>query len=176
VALQPRTLRWLVDRRLDRDEPRKAGNDPGQSQLLLDVAGAEQGGLWTVLGWLLEQQALETATRSRADAEIVLRGAPELVGKPEALHALWLATLGSAPLTPDGQSYELAPSGVRDPVRGTAFAPSWPALPVAGSPTAKLLGALRSFRSELAFDDEGKSPAGERMQSLRVHLRLGLRR
>ena len=176
LTLQPRTMRWLVDRRLDHDEPHKAAADPTHSQLLVDLAGTERGALFTVLSWQLEQQALETATRSRADAEVVLRGAPELAGNGEAIRALSLATLGAAPLTPDGQSYELAPSGVRDPSRGDLFAPMWPALPVAGSPAAKLLGALASFRSELSFDDEGKTAAGERMQSLRVNLRLGLRR
>jgi len=176
LTLQPQTLRWLVDRKLDRDEPRRAGNDPAQSQLLVDLAGARDGGLFTVIGWLLEHAALESSHRSRAEAEIVLRGAPELVGNRDAMRVLFLATLGSVPLTPDGQRYELGPSGVRDPARGTAYAPVWPAVPVAGSPTAKLLDAVRSFRSEIAFDDEGKTASGERMQSLRVTLRLGLRR
>ena len=42
--------------------------------------------------------------------------------------------LGATPLTGDGGAYSLAAEGVRDPLRGSAYAPIWPPLPVPGSP------------------------------------------
>jgi hypothetical protein len=175
LSLQHDLVRGLIDQQLDGTGARAQGRDSLHGQLIVDVAAAERQALWTVLGWVLEHEARETAPLSRADARVVLRGAPELRSQPDALRALTQATLGRLPVTPDGGSYGWTPSGVRDSVRGTMHAPRWPAVPVDGSPTAALLGAVASFRSELAFDDEGKTPAGERMRSLRVRLRLGLR-
>jgi hypothetical protein len=46
---------------------------------------------------------------------------------------------------------------------------------VPGSPTDRLLRSVGRFRSELSFDDEGKTNAGAPMRSLRVGVSLGLR-
>ena len=55
--------------------------------------------------------------------------------------------------------------GVRDPLRGTPSAPSWPDVPVPGSALAKVLQSLAAVRTEIGFDDEGKD--GDRvMRSL----------
>jgi hypothetical protein len=174
AALQADVLRYLIDQQLDGHGVR-VESKPTASQLIVDLAAAEGGAMASALGWLLEGAARDASRRSRASAEIVLRGAPELRRDPAAQRALALAALGRVPLTPDGKPYSLAPDGVRDPLRGTLHAPSWPALPVSGSPTDRLLRSVGRLRSELSFDDEGKTSAGRPMRSLRVGVSLGLR-
>jgi len=174
AALQADVLRYLIDQQLDGHGVR-AESKATSSQLIVDLAAAQGGAMATALGWLLEGTARDASRRSRASAEIVLRGAPELQRDPAAQRALALATLGRAPLTPDGRPYSFAADGIRDPLRGTLHAPSWPTVPVPGSPTDRLLRSVGRLRSELSFDDEGKTSSGERMRSLRVGVSLGLR-
>jgi hypothetical protein len=120
--------------------------------------------------------AQEGATRARAEAEAVLRGVPESAHKPERSAELSRAYLGGAPLTPDGRRYWLSPEGVSDPLRGTAHAPEWPALPTPESSADQLLSALSRVRSDLAFDEEPQLAASApRLRSLRARLDLWLR-
>jgi hypothetical protein len=179
LSLRNDVIRALIDERLDKKAPTTAA--PAQvggreaPQLVIDIAPGERGPIWTVLTWLLEGEALRAARGSRAAAEAVLRGAPERSGDAAAMRQLAIATLGSAPVTPDGGVYSLGPDGVRDPARGTLHAPSWPAVPVAGSPVAKVMASLLSFRAELSFDDEARPRGSEQMQSLHARVTLGTR-
>jgi len=128
-----------------------------------------------VASWYLETEALRSEHSARAAAEVLLRGAPDLSDQPDELRKLGLASFGAMPLTPDGALHRLVREGILDPVRGTPFAPSWPPLPVAGSPVEALLGSVRSMRWETAFDDEGQPPGGgQPMRSLHVRVTLGL--
>jgi hypothetical protein len=72
------------------------------------------------------------------------------------MRALSLAYFGTAPVTADGATFTRGPEGVRDPVRGSPFAPVWPVVPVAGSPVDKVLRALTGLHTQVGFDDEGK--------------------
>jgi hypothetical protein len=84
------------------------------------------------------------------------------------------AYFGSVPLTPEDRHFAFDASGVRDPLRGNAYAPAWPAVPVAGSPIAQVLDRFESLRTQVSLDDEPKTRENEHMQSLRVHLELTL--
>ena len=113
---------------------------------------------------------------ARAHAEALLRGSPERTLDEKGLRALALSYFGAVPTPPYGGAYSLGADGVRDPVRGTASSPRWPALPVAGSMIDKLLGSVGRFRSEIAFDPEGRTTKdGRGMQSLHVRATIGLR-
>jgi hypothetical protein len=144
------------------------------SQLVFDLKCQCEGGLRTVLGWLLTEQIVRASSAGRAQAEALLRGAPELARDRAALRALSLAYFGAVSTPPHGGSYSLGPDGVRDPVLGSASSPSWPPLPVSGSMVDRLLTAVGSFHSEIAFDPEG-GPArnGRAMQSLHVGAAFG---
>ena len=91
------------------------------------------------------------------------------------MRALAFAYFGAAPAPPDGGAYTLAPEGLRDPVRGTLYAPKWPPLPVAGSPVAKVMSALAALRTEIGFDDESGSQAANPMRSLHARATFDLR-
>src|SRR5581483_799400 len=101
-------------------------------------------------------------------AEALMYGAPDLIGQPEALRARALDVFGAVPLTADGRDFAFGPDGVRDPVRGSRFAPVWPALPVAGSPIARLLAAVTRVHGEIGLDAEPGT------DDLGLHLRLTL--
>jgi hypothetical protein len=178
VSLDERVLRQLVadvaDGRGPGSSSEKRGGDG--AQLVVDLAGDQRGGLFTVLGWFLSEALVETSGPARAQAEALLRGAPERSGDREAMRALSLAYFGAVPAPPYGGTYTLGIDGVRDPARGTACAPRWPHLPVPGSMIDKLFGAVGRFRSEIAFDSEGRETKGARgMQSLHVRTTIGLR-
>lgn len=84
------------------------------------------------------------------------------------MRALAFAYFGAAPMTRDGTPSTLAPDGVRDPLRGTPYAPSWPPLPVTGSPVDALM---------TSFDDEGhvgKGAGTKTMTRLHAHLTMDL--
>jgi hypothetical protein len=101
---------------------------------------------------------------------------PELAHDADRTAELALAYFGSVPLTPDGQRYSLSPQGVRDPRRGTAHAPEWPAVPTPGAPAEQLMAAFGGLRSDLSFDVEPQlSSADPSLRSLRVRLDLWLR-
>lgn len=177
LSLKLDIIRGLIDDRLDGKSPNStatAGTDePGAPQLVIDIAPKERGAIWTLLTWALESEALDGAERSRATAEALFRGAPEIAGNPAAARALAAALFGAAPVTPDGASYSPAPEGPRDPARGTTYAPMWPAVPVAGSPVERATAKLSRIRAEMAFDKEVKL-RGESapMQSLHVRFTI----
>jgi len=158
VTMHDWLLRHLIDEQIDGRAPTAAARNSSEGAQLSFSLGTEPGkGLWTVLAWLLEQQMIDaSANASRRAAETLLLGAPEVAGDRAAFRSLALAYFGASPLTPDGQMYVAAKEGVRDPTRGSPYAPIWPVVPVEGSPVAKLLGSLSGVRTELAFDDEGK--------------------
>jgi hypothetical protein len=178
VALDERVLRVLVRDAAEGRGPvsSRKSNDGDGAQLVVDLAGDRQGGLFTVLSWFLSQAVIHESGPGRAHAEALLRGAPERTLDEKGLRALALACFGAVPMPPHGGAYSLGPDGVRDPFRGTASFPRWPALPVPGSMVDKLLGSIGRFRSEIAFDPEGRATKdGRGMQSLHVRATIGLR-
>ena len=176
VTMQDWLLRRLIDERLDGQGPSSAATGQGSStQLSFDLASGPGKGLWTGIAWELEQEMLESGERgSRTQAEGLLRGAPEIAGDPVAMRALGIAYFGAAPVTADGQPYSLDKDGVHDIARGSAFAPTWPDVPVAGSPIERVLRALSSVSTQVSFDDEGKD-GDVRMRSLHAVATLQLR-
>ena len=186
LSLDEGVLRKLVSDLAEGRGP--VADDPGKSptggridansasQLVFDLAGEREGGLFTVLAWLFSEQLVRASSPSRARAEAVLRGAPERAGDPAATRSLAFAYFGAAPTPPYGGVYTLATDGLRDPALGSANAPRWPPLPVPGSTVDKVLGAIGRFRSEVAFDSEGHDPrTGRAMQSLHLRATIGLR-
>lgn len=175
ASLNEHTLRRLVNDLLDGRGPSPTTASAGGSQLVVDLAGEKQGALFTVLSWLLTEESLDAGSSSRARAEAVLVGARASAGSPQAHRALGLAYLGSMPVPPEGGAFTLAVDGVRDPRRGSASAPVWPKVPVAGSPVDRLLSAVGRFRSEIAFDREGPGKGDTGLLSLHARVTLGLR-
>jgi hypothetical protein len=175
ASLNEYTLRRLVDDLLDGHGPTPAKAGAGGSQLVVDLAGEKQGALFTVLSWLLTEESIQAASSSDQVAEALLVGARDRASDPRALRALGLAYLGSMPVPPEGGAYTLAADGLRDPRRGSASAPVWPKVPVAGSPVDKLLSAVGRFRSEIAFDREGSGKGDAGLLSLHARVTLGLR-
>jgi hypothetical protein len=155
-----------------------------RSQLVFDLRGRRDAGLYTLLSWLLSEQLVAASAAPRAQAEAILRGAPERAGDASLVRALNLAYFGAVPTTPyggggsAGGSYTLGPDGVKDPILGSANSPRWPNLPVPGSIVDRLLGAIGAFRSEIAFDAEGndRKHGGSGLQSLHVRTTIDLRR
>lgn len=176
VAMQSWVMEQLIDERLDGHGVDSVGKgDGGGTQLAFDLASAPGKGLWTALAWETESELISKAGNgSQPLAEALLRGAPEKAGDPAAVRALGLAYFGQSPLTPDGSPYSLARDGVKDPVRGTDHAPSWPDVPVAGSPLEKVLRALASVHTTVGFDDEGKD-GDEKLRSLHATGELVIR-
>jgi hypothetical protein len=184
LSLDEGVLRGLIDARADGKGPAPAPPKEesrtlatGAPQFALDVGWERGDGAFTALAWALEAAGRDASEGSRRTAEIVMRGAPGQASDAAAMRALAVRTFGAAPTTPDGQAYTLGPDGIRDPARGSASAPAWPALPVPGSPVDKVLSALAHFRGELSFDDEGKDATrgNGRMQSLHARAKLDLR-
>ena len=178
VALDERVLRMLIRDFAEGRSPvsSRKSNDNDGAQLVVDLAGDRQGGIFTVLSWVLSQELIHQSETSRAHAEALLRGAPERTLEEKGLRSLALGYFGAVPTPPYGGTYSLGPDGIRDPLRGTASSPRWPALPVAGSMVDKLLGSIGRFRSEIAFDPEGRpTKDGRGMQSLHVRATIGLR-
>jgi hypothetical protein len=178
ISLHEGALLAMIDARLEGRGPNSArgadAQDDRYPQFALDISSDKGAALWTVLSWILEQTALEGTARSRESAEVLLRGAPEQAADPAAMRALALAYFGSAPITPDGASWSLSPQGVRDPVRGTPYAPIFPSVPVPGSPVDKVMAALRRFHAELGFDPEPGPRGAQPMRSLHVRTSLAV--
>jgi hypothetical protein len=169
ASLDETVLRGLVTDLAEGRGPSPAEGKSNGSQLVFDLTPRCGRGLATVLGWLLTEQLVRASAPARAQAEALLRGAPEVARDRAALRALSLAYFGAAPVPPHGGSYTLASDGVRDPFLGSASSPRWPSLPVEGSMVEKVLGTLGRFRSEIAFDPEGTTAKnGRGMQSLHV--------
>jgi hypothetical protein len=175
ASLNEQTLRRLVDDLVDGHGPSPAAAGAGGSQLVVDLAGEKQGAIFTVLSWLLTTESIDAGASSRAMAEALLIGAQDRAGAPQAMRALGLAYLGSVPVPPEGGAFTLAEDGVRSPRRGSASAPVWPKMPVAGSPVDRLLSAVGRFRSEIAFDREGPGKGDKGLLSLHARVTLGLR-
>ncbi|MFS8068471.1 MAG: hypothetical protein ACMG6S_19100, partial [Byssovorax sp.] len=175
ASLDERTLRRLVGDLVDGRGPSPVKAGAGGSQLVVDLAGEKQGAIFTVLSWLLTQESIEVGSSSREMAEALLVGARDRAGDPRAIRALGLAYLGSVPVPPEGGAFTLAADGLHDPRRGSASAPVWPQVPVAGSPVDKLLSAVGRFRSEIAFDREGPGKGDTGVLSLHARVTLGLR-
>jgi len=176
-ALNAAVLETLIDEYADGKAPtahegQANGREP---QLVIDLKGKPQGGITTVLSWLLTKALTDGAERTVDAASAVFHGAPELASDPQKSADLMRVYLGSVPLTPEGKLYTFGPDGVRDPLRGSASSPVWPVIPVPGSPVANVVDRLGSLRSEVAFDPEPSVRPGNALQSLRVHLAITLR-
>jgi hypothetical protein len=158
VATQQWVLLRLIDERLDGGAPAASTAKVDDStQLSFDLASGPGKGLWTAMSWIMEREMLDDAQwKSAGEAEMLLRGAPEIAGDPAAVRALSLAYLGEVPVTADGAPLSYGREGTKDPARGSAYAPVWPDIPVPGSPVDKLLRALGGLHTRVAFDDEGK--------------------
>ena len=154
IALRESTLRRQIDEVIDGHGPGPAAPGSG-SQLVVDVSGDKQGAISTVLSWLLTEETLDADAGSRSLAEALLVGARDRAGDPAAMRALGLAYFGAAPVPGEGGAWTLGADGMRHPARGSASAPVWPAVPVAGGTIDRLLGAVGRFRSEIGFDREG---------------------
>jgi hypothetical protein len=181
IALNEATLHEAIDQVLDHppasSEPAASTQAPPTlpGQVLLELGGDKQSPLLRVVTWLAASQLLEGADDSAALAEAVLRGAPETQSSPGRLRALLRCYFGSVPLTVDGRAFEESPEGARDPVRGTWYAPTYPDVPVPGSPLDRVLSALSYVRSEQSYDAEPGHSESEPRQSLHVKLSIKTR-
>lgn len=177
VSLNRSVMRWLIEQAVDgklREPSAKPSTSDGQ--VVLELAPSKKGPLRALLGWGLAMAAAEHEAGARAAAEAVLRGVPESAHKAERSAELSAAYLGAAPLTPDGRRYWMAPDGIADPLRGTAHAPEWPAVPAPESPADRLLTALSRLRVDLSFDEEAPGNASTPpLRSLRLRTDLWLR-
>ena len=176
-SLNPGVLEALIDEYVDGRAPTPIEDKASehQPQLVIDLKGKPRGGVTTVLSWLLTKALTENTDRAIDAASAVFHGAPELASDPQKAEELMRNYLGGVPLTPEGERYTFGPDGVRDPLRGSASSPAWPAIPVPGSPVANVVDRLESLRSEIAFDPEPGAQPGNALQSLRVHLTITLR-
>jgi hypothetical protein len=176
ISLNAAVLERVIDRLID--QPVVPSTDttpsPDSSQFVIDLAAAAGSALSELASLAFTQQALRTRDATRAIADAVLAGDPAHANDPARVRAAMRAAFGSVVLTPEGREYEVSPAGARDPLRGTPHAPSWPALPVQGSPLEGLLERLGRARTELAFDDEPLVPGSPRLQSLHARVTVGL--
>jgi hypothetical protein len=154
-SLNRAVLEQLIDDELDGKSPRGAADarrvELGQS--VVELGTKKDGALLRTLGWLIASE-LVARNESRRSAEAILRGAPESRASAEAFRTVARATFGHVPLTPDGNLYEYSVEGIRDPLRGTPYAPVYPPTPAPGSPLATLLGRFARVRTSIAFDTE----------------------
>jgi hypothetical protein len=165
-------IHTVIDARLDGRAPTSAASPKSGSQFAMELSTAKGRPLWASAAWMAEGELIDRDEGvSRATAEALLRGAPEVATDPVRSRALAFAYFGAVPLTPDGGAWAFAPQGITDPARGDFYAPVWPAVPVAGSPVAALLDVIANARADLSFDDEGKDSAGQPMKSLHAHVR-----
>jgi hypothetical protein len=169
---------WVIEQLLDEEAlgglPTAAderNQDLGQATL--EIQAKTGGGLATSVHWLFEHSVSRHA--SIGEAEMLLVGAPAARANAKSYEALSLAYLGSIPLTPDGKPFELRPSGAADPHRGNDHERSWPALPLPGSPTSRVLEALELLRTDIGFDDEPTPPGSPEARSLAVTITIGRR-
>lgn len=182
VTLNRSVMRGLIEEVLAGKLPAqgrvaRVGLPSKDGQVVLELAPAKQGAMRGLLGWLLATASLESAHRSRVAAEAILRGVPESAHESDRSAELSRLYLGVAPLTPDGRRYRLAQDGIADPLRGTAHAPQWPAVPTPQSSVELVLSTLDRFRSDLSFDTEPQFAGAEaaRLRSLRARLDLRLK-
>jgi hypothetical protein len=174
VSLSKAVMQRLLDDEIDGKAPNAvpAGSPGAEGQFVFDLGGAQGGGLLTSLSWLLENELRDTATRARPRAEALLRGDSKAVADPQYFEALALRYFGWIPVTPDGSLYRLLEQGVSDPARGSAYAPSWPSLPVKGSDAARVLQGFAGLRTQLAFDREPSADPQNPQTSLAVSVEI----
>lgn len=173
-ALDPKVLEALVDRIVDGGGPRRGVE--GGPQFVVDARLAKERASWTAAAWALQGQANRSQGSSRAAAEILLRGDPSMT-TPEQLVERGLAYFGNYPVSASGGSdFTMTPHGVSDPIHGSEVAPSFPELPVAGSPIDALMQRLVGVQASVAFDREPvklEPPARSLHTHFRVHLGNG---
>lgn len=170
-ALDPKVLEALVDRIVDGGGPSR-GVESGP-QFVVDARLAKEHASWTAAAWALQGQANRSQGSSRVAAEILLRGDPSKT-TPEQLVERGLAYFGSYPVSASGGSnFKLEAHGVSDPVHGSAVVPSFPELPVAGSPIDALMQRLVGVQASVAFDRE-PAKLDPPARSLHTHFRVQL--
>lgn len=176
VSLSEATLHALIDRALTPGGLPSAGapNDGASGQWVFDLAGKAGGGLWTAATWALERELDWANAESREQARLLFYGVPATASDATQYDAVALGYLGAVPVTKDGQRFTLRASGVADPARGNAHAPSWPELPVAGSDAQAVLERLESLRSSVSFELEPAGGAARPVRSLSVTLEARL--
>ena len=170
-ALDPKVLEALVDRIVDGGGPRPGVE--GGPQFVVDARLAKERASWTAAAWALQGQANRSQGSSRAAAEILLRGDPSLSTR-EQLVERGLAYFGSYPVSASGGSdFEMTAAGVSDPIHGSEVVPSFPELPVAGSPIDALMQRLVGVQASVAFDRE-PAKLDPPARSLHTHFRVQL--
>lgn len=127
-----------------------------------------KSGLFLALAWLLEAARYEQGL-SDPKAALLLAAYPGLSGG--AYFEKSRELLGYTPVSPEGAPLELAPEGLKDPLRGSRYRPVWPEAPVKNSPLARVIELLRGARLEVATDLE---PGNEPERSLRSRVRVEL--
>ncbi|PCC71649.1 hypothetical protein SAMN02745121_01192 [Nannocystis exedens] len=172
VGLDRPTVTRVIDDLLDGRLP-KAGTatDP---QFVVQTRSAVGAPLWTALLWMLQGQANTAGKSALRSAEILLRGDPAATQSAEGLARLGLQYFGFAPLNAHGTpEFTLRPEGAADPLQGSAIAPTFPPLPIAGSPIERLMQRLTAVRGEVAFDKEPEA-AGADARSLHTKFSIHL--
>jgi hypothetical protein len=179
ITFNRSVMRTLIEQAMDGklpDQSTPAAKLAKEGQVVLELAPNKKGALRTIASWLVAAGARSVARRARLSAEVVLRGVPESAHKADRSAELLRLYLGSSPVSPDGRRYFLSPEGIVDPVRGTAHAPEWPAIPTPGSSVERVLAAFGRVRSDLSFDEEPELVKGQpRLRSLRARVDLWLR-
>lgn len=172
LAFDRPTLQRVIDQILDGRLPKSDAES--SSQFVVQSRSGAGAPLWTAGLWMLQGQANAATGSALRSAEIVLRGDPERTRTPDEFARLARAYLGFAPLNARGTAeFVLRPEGAADPQLGSAIAPSYPPLPIAGSPIERLMQRLTALRGEVAFDPEPEV-AGADARSLRTRLQLHL--
>ncbi|HEX3594549.1 MAG TPA: hypothetical protein VHU80_05590, partial [Polyangiaceae bacterium] len=177
-ALNEAALHVAIDDLLDAppvplDTGRK--DDAATGQAVFDMTFAENSPLYRSIAWGAVAALLDQPNDSPSLAEAVLRGDPLAAGDPARVHAAFRSVFGVVPLTLEGREFTLGSDGMGFPPRGSANAPAWPDVPVAGSPLDKVLSRLGRLRTALSFEDEPGSTPERRFQSLHARATLELR-
>jgi hypothetical protein len=178
VTFSRAVMKNLIDQALDGKLPKQNLPRTGReadAQAVLELVPLKKGALRQLVASALTLASIESARTSHFAAEAILRGVPESAHKSERSAELALAYLGAVPLTPDGRRYALAPEGIVDPLRGSAHAPDWPAVPAPGSSAERVVSALSRFHSDLSFDTEPLVSTQNPLRSLRARVDLTLR-
>jgi hypothetical protein len=131
---------------------------------------ARESALFLSLAWLVEAGVWRSG-RGHPLADLLLWARPELGRDEKSYREVSLALFGSVPVTPDGRPFALGDEGLVDPVRGSAFRPTWPKLPVSGGPLDHLIRVFSAARAEVAVDQEPGTGAEQSLRA-RVHLQL----
>lgn len=177
LSLNEAVLHEALDLVTDHPPLSVAPGDPAVSdapQLVVELGTKPADALLRTVAWLAAGAAYDDAREARQLATSVLLGAPDQTADAAAARLLMRQYLGTVVVTPSGQSYALAPDGVRDPDRGTPNAPVFPELPVLGSPLERVLDAIRRVRTGLSFDTEPAIAGQPALSSLHAHLALEL--